>query len=110
MPKVSFRIASASRESVSRRTDQQSADKSSVRPPLARALCLRRRWLLVAVVLFDADDAALREAVVGHAPSAHTGPSRPRSGIGGELPAPAHPRHDGVAAGDVVANLVRLPC
>src|SRR3954447_19698101 len=74
-----------------------------------RALRLRRRWLLVAVVLFDADDAALREEVVGHAPSAHTRPSRPRSGIGGELPAPAHSRYDGVAAGDVVANLVRLP-
>jgi hypothetical protein len=74
-----------------------------------RALRLRQRWLLVAVVLLDADDAARRDAVVGHAPGTHARPSRPRSRIGGELTASTHPRHDGVAAGEVVADLVRLP-
>src|SRR5215212_10135270 len=36
MPKVSFRMASASRESAFRRTDQHGAEKSSVRPHQGR--------------------------------------------------------------------------
>src|SRR5262245_16556081 len=54
-------------------------------------------------------DATCRQAVVRDAPRGHPRAGGPRSSVDGKLAAPAHPRYDGVALGEVIANLVRLP-